>query len=139
MATSTTITGDVRVILSPSAVDELLRGKSGPVVRDLFVRGERVKLRAISLAPRKTGNLRNHIVKRLVQGPSGPEMQVGVEGVPYALYVHEGARPHRIVARNAPLLVFFWPKAGRVMYLKSVNHPGNRPHRFLVQSLSAAA
>lgn len=150
MATSTTITGEVRVILSPAAVRELLQGSSGPVVRDLFVRGERVKRRAIQLAPvgkpdpfgrtRKNapGNLRNHIVKRLVQGASGPEMQVGVEHVPYALFVHEGARPHRITARNAPQLVFFWPKVQKVIYTKSVAHPGNRPNRFLVRALDAA-
>lgn len=151
MATSTTVTGEVRVILSPQAVTELLRGTSGPVMRDLFVRGERVKRRAIELAPvgkpdplgrarkQAPGNLRNHIVKRLVQGPTGPEMQVGVEAVPYALFVHEGARPHRIVARNAPQLVFFWPKVQKVVYTKAVAHPGNRPNRFLVRALPAAA
>lgn len=139
MPTSTTITGEVRVILNPARVNELLMGASGPVVRDLFVRGERVKLRAIQLAPKRTGNLSHHIVKRLVRGPSGPEMQVGVEHVPYALYVHEGSRPHTITARNAPLLVFYWPKVARVVYTKSVHHPGNRPHRFLTQALPAAA
>jgi hypothetical protein len=101
-------------------------------VRALTVQGELVRQRAIVEAPIKTGHLRAHIVKRF----DGPErMLVGVQGVPYAIYVHEGARPH--VIRGNPLLVFYWPKVGKTVYFRRVNHPGNRPNRFLVRALAA--
>lgn len=46
---------------------------------------------------------------------------------PQATFREEGTRPHTIRARNAPVLRFFWPKVGRVVFFKQVNHPGNRP------------
>jgi len=52
--------------------------------------------------------------------------------------IDRGARAHVIAARRAPLLVFYWPKLGRMMYLKSVNHPGNKPYRFLWRATRAA-
>jgi hypothetical protein len=40
----------------------------------------------------------------------------------------KGARAHRIVPKRAGgLLVFHWPKAGGVVFLRHVNHPGNAP------------
>jgi hypothetical protein len=54
-----------------------------------------------------------------------------------ALWHHEGTRPHTIRARRKPLLVFFWPKAGRVVSFKQVNHPGTKPNRFLTKPLRA--
>jgi len=50
---------------------------------------------------------------------------------PYAAAVHMGAKPHPIVAKNAPFLVFFWPKVGHVVHFRRVNHPGNKPMPFL--------
>jgi hypothetical protein len=81
----------------------------------------------------KTGNLRNHIVKRF-RGVVGGALQVEVGAeVPYALFHHEGTRPHTITGN--PLLVFFWGKTGRVMYLPSVQHPGTKGNPFLVRAL----
>ena len=53
--------------------------------------------------------------------------QAGGPGIPQALTTEKGARPHKIVARRAKALTFYWPKAGRVVSFKSVNHPGNPP------------
>ena len=47
--------------------------------------------------------------------------------------LESGSKPHLIVARNAPALVFFWEKLGRVVAFKSVNHPGF-PGRSYMQS-----
>lgn len=139
MPTVRTLTGDVRVVLNPVEIEALINSPGGPIVRDLFVRGERVKIRAIHEAPKRTRNLANHIVKRLVRGPGGqPQMLVGVEHVPYALFVHEGTRPHTIEARNASFLVFVG-RDGNLVFTKRVNHPGNKPNRFLIRALPAAA
>jgi hypothetical protein len=51
--------------------------------------------------------------------------------VDYTLFVDQGTKPHVIKAKNAPYLVFFWPKVGRVVHFKSVHHPGNKAYGFL--------
>jgi hypothetical protein len=52
---------------------------------------------------------------------------------PYAEPAIRGARPHLIVGK--PLLVFFWPKAGRTVFFRKVNHPGNPPNRATVRAI----
>lgn len=53
----------------------------------------------------------------------------------YAEPVHEGSRPHVIVAKNAKVL--FNKKTGQY-FGKRVNHPGNKPNRFLVRMLDSS-
>lgn len=54
-----------------------------------------------------------------------------IDGPKYGLYVEKGTRPHEIVARNAPALVFYWEKLGRWVSFRRVWHPGTRPYWFL--------
>lgn len=138
MATTRTLTGKVFVIIDPVEVQRMMFSGQAGVVRNLFVRGERVKKLAIRLAPKVTGNLADHIVKRLVKSKGKPVMLVGVEHVPYAVFVHEGTRPHPIDAVHAPFLVFVG-RDGKLVATKHVDHPGNKPNRFLVRALTAAA
>lgn len=131
-----------QVVMDPAALARLLRGVDGPVYRKLIEDGELVKREAQRLCPvgksepgrggRTPGTLRDSIVKRVKSGPEGPIVEVGSED-PVALWVHEGTQPHVITGN--PLLVFFWEKAGRVVAFPRVNHPGNRPNRFLLQAL----
>lgn len=60
---------------------------------------------------------------------SGTRRSVTVQApVIQAATTDKGARAHRIVPRRAGgLLVFHWPKAGGVVFLRHVNHPGNAP------------
>lgn len=145
-----TLTGETFVILDPIAIRNLMHSPGGPVMRNMIVRGERVKQAAIKFAPVRTGNLRDHIVKRIVATPEGPGVLVGVENVPYAIWVHEGAKPHIIVPRNAKMLA--WPASdrtgsfdmqnfgpGSMIFARLVHHPGNKPNRFLIRALRAAA
>jgi hypothetical protein len=67
----------------------------------------------------------------------GIEFQAGSD-VDYTLYMDQGTQPHKITAKNAPYLVFYWPKVGRVVHFKSVNHPGNKPYKFLERGLERA-
>lgn len=124
---------DTRVVMNPTALAAFVRDGNGPVVRDLIVRAERVRVEARRLVGKKSGNLESRIVKRVVEIEGLPAVIVGVESVPYALWHHEGTRPHRI--QGKPLLVFYWPKAGKVVYLRHVDHPGTKPNRFLVNAL----
>ncbi len=64
---------------------------------------------------------------------------LGVSGVVYA-WIHElggKTRPHPIVAKNAPYLVFFWKSKGIWMRIKAVNHPGSKfpPRPYLKPAL----
>lgn len=58
----------------------------------------------------------------------------------HSLALHEGARPHKIRAKNpSGLLKFYWARAGRVVMFRSVNHPGIGGTPFLTSSLADAA
>lgn len=149
------------VKLDPAAVQRLLKGDNGPVVRDLFIAGEIVRQEAKTLVgvsqpdpvprtrqrgaggrfvagsgKRKPGTLRDSIVKRLVNKGGTVAMQVGSDD-PVALWHHEGTQPHTIVPVKAPRLVFYSAKAGKIVVAKIVHHPGTRPNRFLTNALRA--
>jgi hypothetical protein len=47
--------------------------------------------------------------------------------IPYAIYVHEGTRPHVILPLRKRAL--YWPGAAHPV--RSVQHPGSKPNRFL--------
>lgn len=146
------------VVIDPVKLAEWQRSSNGPTVRFLIEQGELVKKEAVRLAPvwkdphdplgyaaaqrekrgRKAGQLRDSIVKRIVDIDGLPAVIVGSED-PIALYAHEGTEPHAITAKRAPALFFWWAKAGvyvRVPKPGHVNHPGTKPNRFLVKALS---
>lgn len=125
---------DVHIVLFEPEIQKVLKAPGDIVDRHLIIVGEQVKQAAIRLAPKRTGNLAAHIVKRIGRTGDEPQVLVGVENVPYAIWVHEGANPHTIVATNAPALVFYWAKAGGIVAFRSVNHPGNPPNRFLLKA-----
>lgn len=55
---------------------------------------------------------------------------------PYALFVHEGTKPHEIAAKNAKVLRF--PSSGgMVTFAQKVNHPGTEGRPFLTDALTA--
>lgn len=137
-----------QVVLDPVALAALLRGPNGPVQRRMIEDAELVRQEARRLVgvsrpdpvprrgpQRRPGTLRDKIVKRAVSRGGEVVWQVGAED-PIALFHHEGTEPHVIRARRAPRLVFFWPRVGRVVYFRQVNHPGTRPNRFLTNALA---
>lgn len=132
--TVTTFGGQVFVILNPVAIAELVRSPAGPVMRHIIVVGEKVKQVAILFAPKRTGNMSHHIVKRIVTSGDKPTVLVGVENVDYAYWVHEGTIPHDIFPVNARVLAF--PGSdGQMVFTQHVSHPGTKPNRFLVRAL----
>ena len=138
-----------RVVMNPAALAELLRGPSGPVMRRLLEDGEFVKDRAWGYVrvhkpiqgerrKRKPGTLRDSLVKR-VRGPG--LVEVGSED-DIALIEEKGSTPHPIVAKGKPL-VFYWPKAGKVVAFPpfgkppgTVNHPGTTGSKYLTKALN---
>lgn len=89
---------------------------------------------ARALAPVRTGRLKASIHPDPVRRTGPWAIDTGVSAdAPYAAPVHEGARPHVIRPRNARALRF--EVEGRVVFARRVNHPGNRPNRFLAQAV----
>ncbi|HEY5783680.1 MAG TPA: hypothetical protein VIU11_21210 [Nakamurella sp.] len=92
-------------------------------------------------APVRTGQLRGSIdnnTKERRQSAQGIWFNVGSK-VKHALWMESGTRPHPIPKTPLPpgkFLVFFWPRVGRVVRMKSVNHPGTRAYRYLERALT---
>jgi hypothetical protein len=53
------------------------------------------------------------------------------QGLDYAASLEMGAEPHVIEARNVENLRFYWEREGVEFYGPRVNHPGNRPYKFM--------
>lgn len=143
------------VTIDPLKLAEFIRSPEGPVFRRLIEDGEAVKDEAKRLVgvydppdgysaanrlgpnrqPRPPGTLRDSIVKRVVEQDGAPAVLVGSED-PIALIHHEGTQPHTITPVRAPMLVFYWKKAGGVVRAFRVNHPGTQPNRFLLNALN---
>lgn len=89
----------------------------------------RIANQARADVPVRTGNL-GRTIGEMPQVYVPFHVSGGVEATAdYAAAVHEGSRPHRIVARRAEALHFFWH--GREMFRPSVWHPGTRARPFL--------
>lgn len=89
----------------------------------------RIANQARADVPVRTGNL-GRSIGELPQQYRPFHVDGGVEATAdYAAAVHEGSKPHVIRARNAQFLRF--EIYGRVIFRKSVNHPGTRARPFL--------
>lgn len=122
------------------ALAELLRGPQGPVVRHTQERAERIRQRAkrqVGVSADGSAHLRDALVTRTMHDSDGTFVGVGTfgGGVGYALYHHEGTRPHPIDPVRGRYLVF---KVGGVtIFASHVDHPGTRPNRYLTDSARA--
>ena len=103
-----------------------LKAKAQKVARRMATSGEADLQRT---APIDTGTLSRSTSVTYTQSRNRVSWDVLVN-VPYAEPQAYGARPHVITARSASTLRFYWPKAGKIVYFKSVNHPGNQPNKW---------
>lgn len=83
------------------------------------------------VVPWKTGRLVQSFGEGTVLGRLFASIAPTVE---YAIFVHEGTKPHKIFARPGGGLMF--PGAAHPM--KSVNHPGNKPNPFMPRIIEKA-
>lgn len=96
------------------------------------------------LVPRKTGNLGRSIHV----GTITPNSVTTVAGAGYAAYVEFGTKAHEIVPKRAKALRFAVgankrlsgaPRSGApVVFARKVNHPGTKPHPFMVPGAKLA-
>jgi hypothetical protein len=55
----------------------------------------------------------------------------------HAVFVSKGTAPHIIRPKTADRLVFYWPKAGKVVHAKQVNHPGTAANPYMEEALES--
>lgn len=88
-----------------------------------------------NMASRLQSHNRLKVTKLMIENPQTIYVKVTLMWTGEAtkqlvpLFLEEGTRPHRIEARNASVLAFFWPKIDAMFYGRYVNHPGNKPYR----------
>jgi hypothetical protein len=124
------------VTISTNAV-RVFTGWSGPVGRATERLAKETVFRIKALANKKTGTMIAGMHYKKGKWSRGIQFDAGSD-VDYTLFVDQGTKPHPIHAKNAPYLVFYWPKVGRVVAFKSVQHPGNKPYKFLERGLERA-
>lgn len=90
----------------------------------------RIAAKARQDVPVRTGNL-GRSIREDPQRFAGPLRVTGgvTATARYAVFVHEGTRPHVIRPRQARALRF--KIGGRIVFARSVNHPGQRAQPFL--------
>jgi hypothetical protein len=86
---------------------------------------------------RQTGDLQRSTTATVVRLSGGRLLKLS-NTAKYAGPIDVGASPHKIVARRAPYLMFWWPKMGLWFVGKSVNHPGNKPYKFMYRAWHSA-
>jgi hypothetical protein len=130
----------VKVSFDGGRVQAMLNSTEGPVGKEMMKRARLTAAMSRAQAPMGTGpragrlkrSIRVYQHRRYVMGQG---LKVGTS-VPYAIYVHEGTRPHTIRPKNPGGALVFAPKGGtRVVITRKVNHPGSRPNRFLADNV----
>lgn len=121
------------VTIYKPTLDSFLNGTNGPVGRYLRERGRLIVVAAKRQVGVDTGALRSSIgIMAHGREVRGQYITIGSNNRIAYLH-HEGSRAHRITAADHKLLRF--SAGGRVVYTRSVLHPGTRPNRYLSDNL----
>lgn len=115
---------NIDVRLDKRAIDRELRDRQGEVGRTMA-----------GFAGQVTKDVKD-VFRERAGGPWWPvasSINSGGRGVRLNVNVRK-SRPHRIVVKNAPALVFYWERAGRTFVGPAVNHPGSTPPVKLILS-----
>ena len=113
-------------------LDVMLKQPQGEVGRWLRKRGTMIQAAAMAQVGVKTGALKASIKLIHERTVFGQMLTIG-SPLSYALVHHEGSRPHVITPKNAKMLRF--TSKGRVVYARTVLHPGARPNKYLADNL----
>lgn len=123
--------------LDHRAIDKMLRGRDGHVNRMMGgfagIATQTVRQVSDERITHRTGAYRRGIKAHLI-APDHLEVEASA---PQSLVLERGSRPHLIVPRRASALRF--TVGGRVIFARSVNHPGTRPYNILRDGVRRAA
>ena len=131
-----------QVIFTPDrgAIKEFLAGSAGAAVRIVRQTADETKSLAMQSAPVDKGGLRgSHVTSPVVV--TGDSVVGGVEAqTKYAMFVHDGTKPHVIVPRNKKVLAWVPRGSGQVtVFASKVNHPGTTAQPWLAKSAELAS
>jgi hypothetical protein len=129
--------GEYVVVNIDDAALAKFQGWEGPIGRSVDRLAKDTVFFQRAFANKKSGAMAAGMHYKRGHWSRGIQFEAGTD-VPYAAANDQGAKPHKIVAKNAPYLVFFWPKVGRVVHFKSVNHPGNKAYGWAMRGLERA-
>lgn len=123
--------------ISPSQADilKLVNDPRGPVIPHLRRIGRVIVAAARRQVGKDTGELARSIHYDLHRYGGLPEVWIGTYNSIAYLH-HEGTRPHAISARNKTFLRY--SSRGRIVYARTVMHPGTKPNRYLTDNLYLA-
>lgn len=132
----------VNIDVTQVSVVRALLQPNGSLDRYLSRRADTVATRARALCPvddsinranSRPGAVHMRDRIRVTRGPGSLQYNVLVD-VPYARYVVNDTRPHRITARRATVLRW-WDEEGQIHFRYTVWHPGTTRQPFLMQAL----
>lgn len=121
--------------LNDGVLDRMLNSPGGEVGRYLNRVGVKILVGAQAMVGIRTGNLRRSLHMRHSRDGRGQYVKVGSD-LDYAYVHHEGARPHQIRATTGRMLRF--RSGGRMVHVRSVNHPGFRGRKYLTVPMRRA-
>jgi len=84
---------------------------------------------------RRTGKTQDKTSHRVVKLKSGATLVIK-NTAKHAMALEYGSRPHVIRPRRAIFLRFM--VKGKAVFARKVNHPGNKPYKFLYRALNAS-
>lgn len=123
------------VVILYEPVIEFMKSWEGDIGRSVMGLCRRIQNFQKLYAPKKTGALMRSItIGPRGHGVAGIETRVGANPdqsgvVGVAWWQEKGTRPHLIrpkAGNRHGYLIFYWAKAGRVVYRHQVHHPGHR-------------
>jgi hypothetical protein len=122
--------------LYDSVLDTMLNSKAGDMGKYMRRIGTEIVAGAKVMAPVRTGHLKRSIsLWRHERWVRGQLIEVG-SPLSYAHLVHEGSRPHLITSHTGRTLAF--KDHGRMVFAKSVIHPGFRGRKYLTEPMARA-
>lgn len=126
------MTYSVRFYPNRAGMDYVLHNPYGTTGAFLRAGANKVVAAAKQQVGVRTGALQSSIMYTQERAAYGQKVRIG-SSLPYALAHHEGTRPHRISGRDGGMLRF--SSRGRIVYSRSVMHPGTKPNRYLADNL----
>jgi hypothetical protein len=122
----------IRYNKSQAGYDYVLKEANGTTGRALRKQAEKVREAARLRVGARSGALKLSLEITHSRAVNGQEYSVG-SSLSYAYMVHEGTSPHEIHGRTGGVLRF--TSKSRIVYSRSVMHPGTRPNRYLTDNL----
>jgi hypothetical protein len=126
-------------LMSLKRQHEFLLANVARAVQDSLEFGGRHAVQHVNLYPQfkpQTGKLQKATKVRVIRTRGGKLLKI-TNRKPYASAIDKGANPHTITAKGGGMLRFKG-KNGNWVQKRSVQHPGNKPYKFMYRAHRSA-